>query len=68
MHSNTGNLIAWSLDDTDVFKPLREMIEDGDTWVPDDSAFSNPMKGILISIPLGLAMWAVIILALSKLF
>jgi len=39
-----------------------------DTWLSDGSDFSNPMKGILISTPLGLFMWAGIILALSKLF
>jgi hypothetical protein len=36
--------------------------------VLDDSAFCNPMKGILIATSLSLLMWAGIILALSKLF
>jgi hypothetical protein len=89
MYSKTGDLIAWGMDDPDVFNPLRGLTENGDTWLQNDldifspstgylktvdtwmlndPPFPGPMKGILIATPISLTMWAVIILALPKLF
>jgi len=67
MHAGTENVIAWGMDDPEAFNPIKEPMEI-DSRCVDDSASPKAMKGILIAIPVGLSMWAVIIPALSKLF
>ncbi len=43
------------------------MTENLDAQALDDSPFYDTAKGILIATPIGLLLWALIILAMSKL-
>jgi hypothetical protein len=67
MSMSTENVIAWGLDDPEVLKPMSEPMEIDSQFV-DDSAFSNPLKGMRIAIAISLSLWAGIILALVQLF
>jgi len=44
---NAENVIAWGMDDRDVFNPLRGLTENGDTWVQNDFGVVNPATGYL---------------------
>jgi hypothetical protein len=65
MHIDAKNMSAQELDE--FFNPVKQHMEI-DAGFVDDSHFSSPMRGALIATPISLAMWAVIIWALSKLF
>ena len=68
MQTNMQNPIASSLDDPELFVSMKRLRETIDAQTSDDFVISNPMEGILIAIPISLAMWAGIILGLVKLF
>ena len=67
MHSGTANTSALALDDF-ALDPITELPEGVDASAPDDPSFPDLIRGLGVSFVLSLSLWAVIILALVKLF
>jgi len=56
MHSNTWNLLA-SLDDPELFVPMRRLRKTIDARVTDDSDVFSPMKGLREAIKAWVLKW-----------
>jgi len=67
MQSDTENICASALDDL-VLDSITGLSEDIEASTPDDFDSPNLIRGLWFAIPINLALWAVIILALVKLF
>ena len=67
MQSGTENIGASTLDDL-VLDSITGLSEDIEASTPDDFDSPNLIRGLRFAIPISLALWAVIILALVKLF